>query len=78
MTASVSSFCPVHVVYGPEAFLKQEAVRALIAAVLGEQTDTLGPSRFEGDRAELADVLDEVRTLSLLGEMRVVVVEEAS
>ena len=77
MTASVSSFCPVHVAYGPEAFLKQEAVRALIVAVLGEQTDSLGSSRFEGDRAELADVLDEVRTLSLLGEMRVVVVEEA-
>ncbi len=77
MTASVASFCPVHVVCGSEAFLKHEAVRALIVTVLGEQADAMGPSRFEGDRAELAEVLDEVRTLSLLGEMRVVVVEDA-
>lgn len=68
---------PVYVVFGPEPFLKQEAVRGLIAGVLAGQADSLGPSRYEGDSAELAEVLDEVRTFSLLGDKRVVVVEEA-
>ncbi|MFH0982505.1 MAG: DNA polymerase III subunit delta [Planctomycetota bacterium] len=69
--------CPVYVVYGAEAFLKQETVRRLLAAALGGPAGGLGPSRFDGDTAALADVLDEVRTWSLLGERRVVVVEEA-
>ena len=72
-----ASICPVYVVSGPEPLLKREAVGALVTAALGTQTDSLGPTKFAGDGAELADVLDEVRTLSLLGEMRVVVVEEA-
>ena len=77
MSAADASVCPVYVVYGPEPFLKHETVTGLVARALGGRADSLGPSRFEGDRAELAEVLDEVRTLSLLGEMRVVVVADA-
>ena len=68
---------PVYVVYGAEPFLKQETVQGLVGRVLGDAAQTLGPSRFDGEAAELADVLDEARTPSLLGEMRVVIVEEA-
>jgi len=75
--ASSASICPVTVVYGAEPLLKRETVCELVAGALGDSADSLGPSKFEGDRAELAEVLDEVRTLSLLGEMRVVVVEDA-
>lgn len=44
---------------------------------MDDPTDSMRLSKFEGDRAEPADVLDEARTLSLLGDMRVVVVSEA-
>jgi DNA polymerase-3 subunit delta len=77
VSAAAASLCPVYVVYGPEPFLKQETVRGIIARALGDRADSLGPSKFDGEEAELAEVLDEVRTLSLLGEMRVVVVEDA-
>ena len=77
VSAADAMVCPVYVVCGPEPFLKHETVAGLVARALGGRTDCLGPSKFEGDRAELAEVLDEVRTLSLLGEMRVVVVADA-
>ena len=67
---------PVYVVFGTEAYIRSETVKKIIRAELGPN-DEFGPTRFEGDKAELADVLDEVRTFSLLGDMRVVVVEDA-
>ena len=42
----------------------------------GEEDD-LGVSRFAGEQASLADVLDEVRTLSFFSKRRVVIVEGA-
>ncbi|MCP4593941.1 MAG: DNA polymerase III subunit delta [bacterium] len=68
---------PVYVVYGPETFLKQQAVRRLVHQALGAEAEALGPTRYDGATAELADVLDEVRTLSLLGDLRVAIVEDA-
>ena len=44
---------------------------------LGEQADEMAVSRFEGKTTSLADVLDELRTLSFFARRRVVVVEEA-
>jgi DNA polymerase-3 subunit delta len=68
---------PIYVVYGPDVFLRAEAVRDLLGRECGSSEASLGPTRFEGDRASLADVLDEVRTFSLLGDRRVVVVDDA-
>jgi DNA polymerase-3 subunit delta len=46
-------------------------------ARLSPDTDALGPAKFDGASASLAEVLDEVRTPSLLGENRIVIVEDA-
>lgn len=66
----------IYAVVGAERFLRNEAIAQLLTRLDGEG-DGLGPTRFEGPRAELAEVLDEVRTLSLLGDARVVLVDEA-
>lgn len=68
---------PVYAVYGAERFLQTEAVDEILRTLASEMDD-LGPTRFDGTRATVADVLDEVRTLSLLGSRRVAVVEDAA
>jgi DNA polymerase-3 subunit delta len=67
---------PVYAVVGNDRFLRSEAVGRLLRSLEGE-ADEMGPTTFDGERAELADVLDEVRTMSLLGGRRLVVVDEA-
>lgn len=67
---------PVCAVVGADPFLRNEALARLIGAVRGEM-DELGPTRCDGSQASAAEVLDEVRTPSLLGDRRVVIVEDA-
>ena len=76
MPATARDIAPVCAVVGTDHFLRQEAIERLLAEV-AEALDEVGPSRFDGESAALADVLDEVRTLSLLGGKRVVIVEDA-
>lgn len=67
---------PVYAIVGGERFLVREA----LAATLNQLTsvgDGAGPTTFDGDEARLADVLDEVRTMSLLGGRRIAVVDDA-
>lgn len=63
-------------IIGNEPFLQGDAL-ARVLAPLREEMGDLGPARFEGDRVEPAEVLDELRTPSLLGGKRVVIVEDA-
>lgn len=67
---------PVYAVVGRDRFLRHETLEHILKA-LAPEMDTLGPARFDGSRAGLADVLDEVRTLSLLASRRVVIVDDA-
>ncbi|MCH7700566.1 MAG: DNA polymerase III subunit delta [Planctomycetes bacterium] len=76
MTQS-ASYKPVYVVFGSDTYLKQETVTGISRAVLGDDDAAGGATRFDGDKATLADVLDEVRTFSLLGEARLVIVDDA-
>lgn len=76
MPTPTSAVYPVYVVATAERLLRDTALDDILSA-LGEDMDTLGPTRVDGDRAELAEVLDELRTLSLLGGRRVVVVDDA-
>ena len=69
-----ASFCVVH---GDDVFLRRESVAALIRGLLGGQVDDLAVTRFAGEKAGLADVLDELRTLPFLVSRRVAVVEDA-
>lgn len=66
---------PVIAVVGADRFLRTEMVRGLIAQ--GGADNGLGPTHFDGERATLAEVLDEVRTPSLLGGNRLVIVDDA-
>jgi DNA polymerase-3 subunit delta len=66
----------IFAVVSKDRFLRGEALRELVGR-LTPAGDSLGPAKFDGESASLAEVLDEVRTPSLLGENRVVVVDEA-
>jgi DNA polymerase III subunit delta len=72
---SASSACVVAIV-GNDSFLRGDALLRVLEPLRSELGE-LGPMRFEGERASAADVLDEVRTPSLLGGIRVAIVEDA-
>jgi DNA polymerase-3 subunit delta len=67
---------PVYAICGPDAFRKREALHAICRAVQPDD-HAFGALRCEGDSADLADVLDGVRTMSLLGGRQLVVVLDA-
>jgi DNA polymerase-3 subunit delta len=64
---------PVYALVGPDPFLQLQHVAEIVASV--------GPGAnrvdLDGERADLADVLDEVRSFSLFGSGKVVVVQSA-
>jgi DNA polymerase-3 subunit delta len=66
----------VYAIAGADPFRKREALAALCRQ-LADSEGADAPTRFDGDEAELADVLDEVRTFALLGGLRVVIVDDA-
>ncbi len=68
---------PVYAVYGDEVFLRREVLDLIVRTSLQGEEDELAVSRFEGDHAKLANVLDEVRTLPFFTKCRVVIVEGA-
>lgn len=70
----VGSVCAV---YGDEQYLKREVLTALRKQVLGQGEGVLGLWTFEGETAELREVLDALATVSLFGDARLVIVEEA-
>ena len=76
MPTPSSTVHPVYAVVGADRFLRHEALVGILRT-LAPETDSLGPTRVDGENAPLADILDEVRTPSLLGGRRVVVVDDA-
>ena len=68
---------PVYAVYGDEPYLRHEAIESICRLALGSDPDDLAITRFAGDKSNLANVLDEARTLPFLSPKRVVVVEDA-
>ena len=60
--------------HGTQRTLKKRCVDALLAAALGGEDE---PTRLPGETADLAAVLDELRTVSMFAAARVVVVEAA-
>ncbi len=66
----------VYAVVGSDRFLRTLALEELLSKLSGD-SGTFDPTHVDGESAELADVLDEVRTGSLLGDLRMVVVENA-
>ncbi len=66
----------IFAIVGSDPFLRNGELARLIAG-FGDEPCGLGPTRFNGSEAKAADVLDEVRTPSLLGDRRVVIVDDA-
>ncbi len=66
----------VYALVGADPFLRGQALRQLLGVITDGAGET-SPARFDGARAELAEVLDEVRTPSLLGERRIGIVQDA-
>ena len=65
-------------VFGDDAYLRRESIEAIIrGASAGSGDDPPDVTRFAGDSASLADVLDELRTVPFFGGGRLVVVDEA-
>jgi DNA polymerase-3 subunit delta len=67
----------VCVICGEEPFLRAEVLKSLIRRCLGGDGDASAVTRFSGESASLADVLDELRTVPLFERMRIVLVDGA-
>ncbi len=67
---------PIVAVFGPERHLKHAALAALKEAVLGEDGD-IGLVRLTGRDVDFKTVSDELRTISMWGDRRLVLVDEA-
>lgn len=68
---------PICVIYGKGEFLRREAFNRLAKRELGDGDPAVNLRRFDGVSASCAEVLDEVRTYTLMGGRRVVVVDDA-
>ncbi len=69
---------PVCVVFGDDAFLRQQVLVALRKVVLSEEDAEISLTRFDGPQTELRDVLGELETVGMFGSgQRLVVVEQA-
>lgn len=76
MGTSSSDIHPVYATVGSDRFLRNQEIDSIVTR-LRDEIESLGPMRVEGSDAELAEVLDELRTMSLLGGKRLVIVDDA-
>lgn len=63
--------------FGDEPFLKRQVLGCLARQVLGDDDRALSMTTFDGRTTSLGDVLDELSTVAMFGERRLVVVEDA-
>jgi DNA polymerase-3 subunit delta len=68
---------PVAVLVGEERHLKRGVFERLVQDVLGGDEESLGLTRFAGEDAELKTVCDELLTVSMWGDRRLVIVDNA-
>ena len=74
MSATRVDIQPVYAVIGADRFLRNETLQGIVDQ-LADELDSL--TRVDGKEAVLAEVLDEVRTMSLLGARRLAAVDDA-
>src|SRR5580698_3608766 len=67
----------IAVLFGEEQYLKRAVFERLCQLVLGEDPEHLGLTRFAGDQADLKTVCDELRTISMWGSSRLVILDDA-
>jgi DNA polymerase-3 subunit delta len=71
------SFKPVNILSGDDLYLKREVLHGIVRLALEGDDDASSIRRIEGNQANLADVLDELRTLPFFSKRRVVAIDEA-
>ena len=76
MPAPAAKTYPVYALVGQDRTLRNDALAEVLHELAGD-VEMLSPARLDGATADLAEVLDEVRTPSLLGDLRVVIVDDA-
>ncbi len=64
---------PVYALVGPDSFMQLQT----LATVLGQMPPDTQRVDLDGERAELADVLDELRSFAMFGGAKLVVVRDA-
>jgi len=74
---SKTSAEPVTVVHGPDGFLRGEVLRTMCRQLTAADNDDASVVRLAGAETELRRVTDELRTVSMWGDARVVVVDDA-
>jgi DNA polymerase-3 subunit delta len=74
--AAEASGVRILVLHGPEEMLKRERLEQLRAALRAQHGD-LGVTSYDGQTAGLAEVLDELRTYSMLQPHKLVLVDHA-
>jgi len=67
---------PIYILHGEDAFLRDASRREIVAAAIGDADPQTCVAPFDAT-AELADVLDELRTVPFLAPRRVVIVRDA-
>lgn len=70
-----ATFPPVVVIFGAQRHLKQSSLSVVKKSVIDDDETSL--TKFTGPAAELHSVTDELRTVSMWGENRLVIVEDA-
>jgi len=67
---------PVYVLHGDDAFLRDAHRQEIVSHVINDADPQLAVTTFDAD-AELAEVLDELRTVPFLAERRLVILRDA-
>ena len=68
---------PVYVICGKDKYLVSGQCESLVDKLLSPQERTVALYQPETDKAQITDVLDELRTLPFLAKRRVVVIKDA-
>jgi DNA polymerase III subunit delta len=68
---------PLYVVHGDEPFLKRHVIRAVRKRALGEESDDQSVALYTGDKANFAEVFDDLDTVPFFDPKRVVHIENA-
>lgn len=69
--------CGFYVIFGEDAFLVSKECEKLVDALLDDEQRAMALYEAKADNAQIADVLDELRTLPFLAPKRVVLIKGA-
>ena len=74
---TIGKFKPVYVIAGKDNFLTSTECQSLLDKILPLEQRPLALLQVEADKADIADVFDELRTLPFLAQKRVVLIKGA-